>query len=692
MLLLKATLVLTFAAIAALALRRGPASARHRLWSATFAALLALPVLAATLPSLNLPLPALATSSLAPSAQAPTSPAPAMATEPETPATVVTPVPETSGAAISGTRRFGSVDILWSVWLVGALLSLLALMVSVLRVAWLSRSADVVEDPAWSDAIASIARQLALRSPVSVRMSPSVITPMAGGFLRPTVFVPTTALQWDAERRDVVLTHELAHLAARDPQRHVLARVALSLYWFHPLAWFAARQATAAREAACDERVLSLGTRPSAYARVLLDLAESIQPSPVALATLPMVHKSSLEVRVMAILNGTIRPLSRTGGIATVLAVITGTLLVAAAAPRAPRPDSPTRWIETSPVTNAPQRDTRPATECSEGYGTESFSGTIESRGSNVISERVGSLNRVHRVILFSLDGTRLCMFGESVGSVDSTEVPSQWVGRAKRVIIEATNAGTTQRMVIEGGNTQQALWQVNGVARPIDRAATEWRDRMLAMFDARWELTTVRGEETSLRGQATSIQGQETSLRGQITSLRGHVTSMQGQITSLRGHETAMRGQITSIRGHETSLRGQITSAQGVITSLNAPGSPSSDASRRIAEQARRIEQIEREIQKYNADAKIAAIEKEIDKFEVERKVAEVLKQIDDFDVERKVEEIERHIADLKVPEQVRDIERQIDQLDVEKRVAEIQRRIEAERPRLRAAVAAIR
>ena len=105
------------------------------------------------------------------------------------------------------------------------------------------------------------------------------------------------------EQRDVVLAHEIAHLAGHDPLRHVAARLAVAFYWFHPLAWMAARQAAAAREQACDEAVLALGTRPSAYARVLLELAESMQPSAAGLGALPMVERSHLETRLMAILN-----------------------------------------------------------------------------------------------------------------------------------------------------------------------------------------------------------------------------------------------------------------------------------------------------------------------------------------------------------------------------------------------------
>ena len=55
--------------------------------------------------------------------------------------------------------------------------------------------------------------QAARSSNVAGRTSwPGIVTPMAGGILRPTVFLPRAAMGWSSDRRDVVLTHEIAHL------------------------------------------------------------------------------------------------------------------------------------------------------------------------------------------------------------------------------------------------------------------------------------------------------------------------------------------------------------------------------------------------------------------------------------------------------------------------------------------------
>ena len=330
--------------------------------------------------------------------------------------------------------------------------------------------------------------------------------------------------------------------------------------------------------------------------------------------------------------------------------------------------------------------------DCSGLVGADSFQGTTSTNRRNLVYEKLGSINRTHRIAYYTADGARLCIFGENVGAADDKAPPSRWIERASRVVLESTSGSTTHRLIVTGGTASQAQFQVNGAPRPIDASVNAWRERMLASLDLMWEATMLRGEQTSLRGQITSIHGEETSLRGQITSLQGEVTSMQGRISSLRGEETSMRGRITSIRGHETSLQGQITSARGAITSINSSNYRQAEADRRIADYEKQIERIEREIRDYNADRKVAEIEKEIEAFNVDRKVAEVEKEIQAFDLDRRVADIERQIEALNVSGKVKGIEEEIRRLDADRRVAEIEKRLGQANAQVKAAIAAIR
>jgi len=340
LLLIKVSLLFLAAFGAAALLRRSAASTRHLIWSGLFASVVALPLLSATLPRIDIPVPAawpIAVPSTRHAGGAPAAPAVsaggAGVVDRQVPPDAPTPAVDNSRWVGNAPIRPSASRVLLTIWLTGALAALGALILSLVRLGRLARTAAVVTDPAWQSAAASIAARLRLRVPVRIVESPDVDAPMAGGCWQPTVFLPAAARDWTTERRDVVLTHELAHLAARDPLRHTLARVAVALYWFHPLAWIAAARGSAAREAACDEAVIATGVRRSTYARILLDLSERATRSPLTAGALSIVQRSHLERRLMTILDGPPRPAGRPLPLLTTAGIVL-LFSVAAAQPR----------------------------------------------------------------------------------------------------------------------------------------------------------------------------------------------------------------------------------------------------------------------------------------------------------------------------------------------------------------------
>ena len=82
-----------------------------------------------------------------------------------------------------------------------------------------------------------------------------------------------------------LIAHELVHLERRDYLVRWLELAALGWYWWHPVAWWARRNLSAAQEQCCDARVLSLFPQSArAYAETLLAtvefLAEPSRPLP----------------------------------------------------------------------------------------------------------------------------------------------------------------------------------------------------------------------------------------------------------------------------------------------------------------------------------------------------------------------------------------------------------------------------
>jgi TonB family protein len=121
-----------------------------------------------------------------------------------------------------------------------------------------------------------------------------------------------------------------------------VAQAACCLYWFHPLAWLAARQMRREREQACDDAVLGRGIAAQDYAGHLVDSARAMRGQRTG--ALAMAEPSELERRVRALLDGgrDRRPLNRAaaGVMVTALAsVLLPAAAIAVHAQAAPVPE-----------------------------------------------------------------------------------------------------------------------------------------------------------------------------------------------------------------------------------------------------------------------------------------------------------------------------------------------------------------
>ena len=139
----------------------------------------------------------------------------------------------------------------------------------------------------------------AVRLRENIRQSEFITTPFVLGVFRPTVYLPFSVEDADAE---YIIAHEKAHIRRGDHLVKPFAYLLLSVYWFNPLMWAAYILICRDIELACDERVIrNMGTdERKAYSTVLLEFTAKqklITACPVAFGEV------GVKTRIKSVLN-----------------------------------------------------------------------------------------------------------------------------------------------------------------------------------------------------------------------------------------------------------------------------------------------------------------------------------------------------------------------------------------------------
>jgi beta-lactamase regulating signal transducer with metallopeptidase domain len=664
---LRSTVVLSVALGLLWLLRRSSAAARHHLLTLTALGLLALPALEGVLPRLELPIGLFSVES--------PSPAPAEAAAPQRKTNLVgividerdgtvpvrlhsdaaaeSPAAKTAGAPsqpdVSSQAAFGAVAV--TVWLIGVVAALAGLGRALLRERRLLAASRPLSGR-WLETLDEARRAFAIARPVRLLVSDAIEAPLAGGWVRPAVLLPAIAESWTAERRELVLQHELVHVARGDGLRRLAWRLAAALYWFHPLARIAERQARLVGEQACDEAVVRLGTRPSLYARHLVEIAEGLRGRPAVFASaLPMVERNHLERRVVMILDAS-RTSSRGRGIAIAsLAILAATVLCAAAA----APAQPEREAASQVAgPEAPARTPQSARRVAVGATTQDAESGTKKDEETSFHHDIGDGQRLRARVVGRV------VFDDRTGAI--RELP-----RGGSVLIETRERrkGAQRMLITEDQGVPRYEWRLNGDPRPIDDDARAWLKEALEAFAAFREIG--------------SIQGHVGSLRGQIGSIQGRIGSLQGRIGSIQGEEGSLQGKIGAIQGERGSLQGAMGTHQGAIGNLQAARSSASAELKRM---------IDREIEVHQTA--IRKLEGEKDDGALARRLAEAETELSAFQkgARGKILEIERQIAAIRSENVIPQLEKDIENLRAPERISEIERRAAPAVERLKALI----
>jgi TonB family protein len=331
--------------------------------------------------------------------------------------------------------------------------------------------------------------------PVRLLASDAAPVPLACGIWHPTVVLPAEASEWPPARLRTVLLHELMHIQRGDLLAQMVAQAACCLYWFQPLAWFAARQLRKERERACDDAVLRGGVTASDYATHLTDLARSLAGRPFQAVT--MAESSGLEARVRALLDRrrNRRPLSRKVAWAIALASMVAMAPLAVLQAQAP-PSQPA-------VLAGMVQDASPARVVNCEVTARSLDGT----GSNQLTTHTdavgvyrfsplpaGRYSLAFRLAGFAMARREVALAPGQLAEVDVTltvgAVAESITVKGQRAAPTAPAAGTPQRIRV-GGNVQPAklIVQTKPVYPPeLQRLGVEGSVAMRAVISATGE------------------------------------------------------------------------------------------------------------------------------------------------------------------------------------------------------------
>jgi beta-lactamase regulating signal transducer with metallopeptidase domain len=190
--------------------------------------------------------------------------------------------------------------LLLSIYGLGMLCFVASLATGLCAVSRLRRNATPVSGN-WADRLADWGPRVGASRPVELLSSEEIDIPLTVGWWKPVILFPAPLLTAAQRDRDAVLLHELAHIRRRDYLTLLALQIVQALYWCHPLAWLLGRSARQLRERACDDLCIHwMGARET-YRDVLLSIAGRTICRPRIALGVAMVQPSRLSQRIAAI-------------------------------------------------------------------------------------------------------------------------------------------------------------------------------------------------------------------------------------------------------------------------------------------------------------------------------------------------------------------------------------------------------
>lgn len=250
--------------------------------------------------------------------------------------------------------------VITAVWLAGALTGLGGLALSLRRVGGLKRRSSPL-DAKLAAELPWLTETGAREREIYLRLSYEIETPVAIGFRRPVILIPTElATGGGLAAIEGLVLHEHAHLRRRDDWTNLVGRLIERVFWFNPIVWIIGRRIALEREIAADDAVVDALGEPHAYAKSLWQLAREMRmPEHAVVAPGAFFTRKHISIRIEALLER--RPVRGSGRrIAAATVALSAIGCTVAAAATAPGINIPPPPVAAARVATAPAAPTAP--------------------------------------------------------------------------------------------------------------------------------------------------------------------------------------------------------------------------------------------------------------------------------------------------------------------------------------------
>ena len=167
---------------------------------------------------------------------------------------------------------------LFWIWLGGTVLSLMVFLFRAWQVNRFLKSCQPVEISEYisTEALDELSQKFKLSGKQQVRFltTTRLSSPFCSQLHYPYIIIPEYLLDFEPQKFNFIIRHELEHLQTGHPLQLFLQRLVEVIFWFHPMIWWASQQSALCREFACDEAAIQTPQEIAQYLRTLLTIIE----------------------------------------------------------------------------------------------------------------------------------------------------------------------------------------------------------------------------------------------------------------------------------------------------------------------------------------------------------------------------------------------------------------------------------